>query len=420
VDAFSDKTTRTSYDSVLLPTSLQGDKTLLFSFGRFAHGRNFLIVKSEKNKTYYLLEHVLNKNIFLWQSNVQESVINEWFGPSFLRFFYKEFQYKGYWIQDSGNKRFFLNKLKFSPDAARPLRYESVWQYDFQNRKVKEALPYGMAGKNFILNVYVEDAPKRGWWALALNDDNGKVKHYRRLTRDNDSLTHRLEYFMYDTTYKQFLVITGKNYTLKDFGKNKKEIHFSILDTNLEVQRTWTFFVNTNTKVMKELKIDYVQPMHYAALALNETDFSVSAWGWGLKNAYYFPVAYYERTLLTEKPIFKTSINSSPTDLLMRNLSIEKKRMDTIPAITNINEFGIHYPTYMDTSVYINIITDKEYKYINILQPIPSSLIAVTTFIIRESIKMPKDEPLALFKSKYFVWIVNQKKGKVVIAHRRK
>lgn len=418
--AYSDKTSYVYRDSVQIPVALQSDKNFRFSHGRLGHGENFIVVKSDKTKSYYILEHDINKNIFNWHSNIQESLINEWFGASAMQYFRDEFQYRGYWILDSGNKRFFLNKLKYSPTNAHFIRYENEWQYDFQHRKVKELWAYGMAENNFILNVYVEEGAKKGWWTLALNDANGKVKYYRRLTRDNDSLTHRLEYFKYDTVFKQFLVITGKNYSLKDFGKNKKEIQFSILDTNLDVLRTWTLFVNTNTKVMKDLKIEYVQPMHYAALAINEFEYSISAWGWGKKNGFYFPVAYYERTLSAEKPIVKTSVNTFPTDILLKDLLLQKINIDSLPLLTEIKDFIFHYPVYSDTSMFITALADVESKYVYVLKPIPSSMISITTFLVEEKIKLLKNESLAMFKSRYFVWMVNQKTGRVIVARKRK
>lgn len=420
MDAYSDRTTPFFSDSVLLPNILQNDKSLRFSAGRFAHGKCFLIFKSDKARSLHMLEYVKAKKSFQWQSNLMEQTVNEWFGPSALRFFNNDDQYLVYWIQDSGNKRFFLNKLKYSPDNERPIRYENVWQYDFQHRKVKDVRAYGLAEKNFILNVYVEDGTKKGWWTLALNDETGKVKYYRRLTRDNDSLTNRLEYFVYDTVQKQYLVITGKNYTLKDFGRNKKEIRLSVLDTSLDVLRTWTLFVNTNTKVMKDLKIEYVQPMHYAATAINDFEYSISAWGWGKKNGFYFPVAFYERSISADNPIVKTSINTSPTDILMKELSIYKNNMDTLPLHTEIKDFTIYYPFYSDTSVCITMLSDMENKYVCVLKPYPSTQIATTTFLVEEKIKFTKDEPLALLKSRYFVWVVNQKNGRLILARKSK
>jgi hypothetical protein len=225
---------------------------------------------------------------------------------------------------------------------------------------------------------------------------------------------------VYDTTYKQFLVITGKNYTLKDFGRNKKEIQFCVLDTNLDVLRTWTVFVNTNTKVMKELKIEQVQPMHYAAMAKNEFEYSICAWGWGKKNEYYFPVAYYERTLSAEKPIVKTSVNTSPTDMLMKEILLNKKNADSLPLQTEIKDFFIHYPMHSDTSIFITILTDVNNKYVYVLKPFPSSMVSVTTFMVDEKIKFSKDEPIAMFKSRYFVWLINQKSGRVILARKSK
>jgi hypothetical protein len=171
---------------------------------------------------------------------------------------------------------------------------------------------------------------------------------------------------------------------------------------------------------MKDLKIEFVQPMHYAALALNEFEYSISAWGWGKKNGFYFPAAFYERLLSAEKPLVKTSVNSFPTDILMKDLLLHKKNSDTLPLHTEIKDFSLHYPFYSDTSAFITALTDVENKYVCVLKPYPSSMVSITTFLVEEKMKFPKDEPLTMFKSRYFVWMVNQKNGQVIIARKSK
>ncbi|MCX8080273.1 MAG: hypothetical protein N3F09_03445 [Bacteroidia bacterium] len=418
LEFYEDSTNPKRKDTISLPNSFEKNAGFVLYEGKFVHGQMFVFFNKKKSNQYAVLKYTPETKEKNWILSLDANTVNEWFVPLPLRIYEKNFRYEAFWIRDSSKENFFINKRKWVPDEKNFLRYEKVWQYDFKNRKVSDIKSFGVFDGSLLLNVYINKGEKMGWWALAIDDKTGNIKYYKRLTYDTDTIINRVYCFSYDTLLKQYYVVTGRKHTIKNLIRNKI-FQFTILDSSMEIVRTWTVYTNINLKKLKEYNIEKAAPMNFMIKTISEVEYQFSSWGWGLKNGYFFPVCFFSKNIHTEQPSFKISIISEPQNNVFSELNLSLPNKFFSDSTFDFNSFSDLYPHSFDSVLHISMVQDNYKKNVFVLKANNFGKFTFPSFDIKEKFTFESNMQIIFFENRNFIWLVNASNGGIFFSKRK-
>jgi len=397
-----------------LPREIMKEKKASLHDVRLLFNRLFVFIKVPQKNNFNVLElHPDSLHIKKWYLNVSEQEEKSSQQVRIFQYDDGNFRYEAFRIKDSSQERIFLNKYKRVTSHSNPWKYEKIWQHDFEKRKISQLRIQKIKKDEILFNAYISDGTKKGWWALILNNSNGKLKYYRRLTTE-DSVAKRIYYYKYDSATQYHIFIIGDDFHLAEFGRHKN-FTFHLLDSVLEPVRTWSLYPNINMKILKSMNMERFQPLHFSVKIKNEVDIEIFVWCWASKKGFYFPVSLNFRKTSIDNPYPKLSLNNEPEELIVQQSDFSNVPSDTLSGNLPLDDFSFYHPYFLneknlDYAVYIPSGKNKHTLFF--LSPVPKTGDKYS-FSIIEKKEADKSGKFLMFFTKQHAWLINTQKNKI-------